>query len=97
MLSEKKYREVVGEVCKLIDTDNNDFILSMAIHGLVLLPQVGNKRPFSHYVQAPMPVYEISNTGKPIKAWADSWIVDADYQDHLKSEVAKFNFTPLRK
>jgi hypothetical protein len=100
MLSEQKYREVVGDVLNKTSwvSDNaaawnNDFILSLAIHGLCLLPIEGNALPFPHYIQAPRQAQEKGGT----VAWGDSWIVDGDYKDHLKQEAAKFTFTPLKK
>jgi hypothetical protein len=98
MLSEKDYRKALDVVLNIPKGDganwNNDFILGMAMHGLILLPMNGQAPPFPHYGLAPHPHFE-DKCG--FAAWPDSWIVDADYADHLKSEVARFNFTPLKK
>lgn len=102
MLSEQEYRKALDAVLNIPKGNganwNNDFILALAFNGLILLPLSKSSRPpFSHYGMAPQPIYEIQKDGSAIAAWTDSWIVDGDYEDHLKKEVAVFNFTPLRK
>lgn len=95
MLSEKKYREVVGEICRNHLRDNNDFILSLAMNGLVLLPVESNPTtPFMHYWLTPDPIYEIGTKGEVITPWVQSWIVDFDWQENKRPE-AVFTFTPL--
>lgn len=96
MLSEAEYRKVVGEVCRTALSDNNDFILSLAMSGLLLLPTLGTKKPFSHYVIAPMSVFEIQKDGKPLAGWKESWIVDFDWKENKRPEAA-FTFTPLKR
>jgi hypothetical protein len=95
MLSEARYRQVVGEVCRNHIQDNNDFILALAMHGLVLLPLKGKPHPpFGHYCQAPAPIYEIGAKGEVITPWVQSWIADFDWQENTRPE-AVFTFTPL--
>jgi hypothetical protein len=96
MLSEKEYRKALDVVLNIPKGHganwNNDFILGMAIHGLILLPvKTYPDPPFMHYGLAPLAYQEENGQ----RAWSESWIVDADYEDHLKQEVARFNFTPL--
>ncbi|MFP3670239.1 hypothetical protein SB717_34705, partial [Priestia sp. SIMBA_032] len=88
MLSEKQYRAALDIVLNIPKGDganwNNDFILGCAMHGLVLLPvRQSPNPPFMHYGLAPISYQEENGH----RAWSESWIVDGDYEDHLKKEV----------
>lgn len=94
MLTEARYRKVIADVCNQRLSDNNDFILALAMSGLNLLPYDDSPvAPFSHYVIAPDPVYEIGAKGEVIIPWPRCWIVDYDWQEH-KRPVEKFSFPP---
>lgn len=96
MLSEKQYRVAVGEMCRQHLSDNNDFILALAMNGLVLLPLKVWPRypPFQHYGRAPAPIYELGKDGLVITPWEESWIVDFDWKENKRPE-AVFTFTPI--
>jgi hypothetical protein len=111
MLSEAQYREVLDKV--FIGTGptwaegganwNNQLILSLMVHGLVLLPfpHEHAQPPFKHYIEmsAPSPELVLTKDGRIIggqAAWVRSWIVDADWEEHYKPPL-KFQFTPLTK
>jgi len=112
MLSEAKYRQVLDEVFAGTGATyatggadwNNQLILSLALHGLCLLPRYGSwggTPPFKHYIEAPAPALEYENLkdgNKRVRkpAWATSWIADADWEEHYKPPL-KFQFTPLTR
>jgi hypothetical protein len=112
MLSEARYRQVLDEV--FVGTGpnwaqggadwNNQMILALAIHGLILLPRYGSwggTPPFKHYVEMTAPSLEYirdesGNTRLQKPAWDTSWIADADWEEHYKPPL-KFQFTPLTR
>lgn len=111
MLSEQAYRQKIDEIFTGSGPNwaqggaewNNQMILSLAIHGLVLLPYPHDaaQPPFKHYIEMPHPSMEGKTDANgyvhwgPV-AWTRSWVVDADWEEHYKPPL-KFNFTPLTK
>lgn len=99
MKTEQQYLEAVKQLLTMKPDRgaayNNDFILALAFNGLMLL-QVGTHmdyRIFSHYIGAPSPEPE---PGNKLPAWYPSYIVDFDWQDHVRP-IEKFSFTPLKR
>ncbi|MDR5839296.1 hypothetical protein [Caballeronia sp. LZ034LL] len=107
MLSEAEYRQRLDQVFIGSGPNwaqggaewNNQMILNLAIHGLVLLPRYGSwggTPPFKHYIEMAAPSAEQDENGHYQAAWKTSWIVDADWEEHYKPPL-KFQFTPLKK
>lgn len=102
MLSEARYRQVLDEVFIGSGPNwaqggadwNNQMILALAIHGLILLPfpHENAQPPFKHYIEMIHPSLESQNQ----LAWKRSWIADADWEEHYKPPL-KFQFTPLTR
>jgi hypothetical protein len=107
MKSEKQYRVTITKLLEQCKDRNfkgghtwmNDFLLSLAIEGLVLLPirDKWETPPLLHYIMVPDAPWEIGKDGIPFRAWPESWIVDYDWKEYIKANNKEVVFPFIHK